>query len=99
MLTPRPVPEGGPPRRAVILTALLVEYRAVRAHLTDLREETHEGGTVYERGRFEAPGRAWEVGLVEVGAGNPTAAAAAERAVRHFRPDVLLFVGVAGGLK
>jgi formylglycine-generating enzyme required for sulfatase activity/nucleoside phosphorylase len=84
---------------AAILTALPVEYLAVRAHLSDLREETHPQGTVYERGRFEANGQAWEVGVVEIGAGNAGAAMEAERAIAYFKPDVVLFVGVAGGIK
>ena len=45
---------------AVILTALPVEYLAVRAHLQALREEVHAQGTIYERGTFGA----WEVGIV-----------------------------------
>lgn len=85
--------------KAVILTALEVEYRAVRAHLTELREETHRHGTVYERGQFEANGRTWDVALVQVGMGNPRAAFEAERAIAQFVPDAALFVGVAGGLK
>jgi nucleoside phosphorylase len=84
---------------AVILTALPVEYLAVRSHLADLREETHPQGTIYERGRFVANGQTWEVGIAEVGAGNAGAAVEAERAIVYFKPDVLLFVGIAGGIK
>jgi nucleoside phosphorylase len=85
--------------RAVMLTALPVEYSAVRTHLTDLREETHPQGTVYERGRFLGNGQEWEVGIVEVGAGNAGAAVEAERAIAHFKPNILFFVGIAGGIK
>ncbi len=84
---------------AVILTALSVEYKAVRAHLTDLKEETHPQGTVYERGKFSSGAHSWEVGIVEIGKGIPRAAVEAERAMRHFRPSVVFFVGVAGGIK
>lgn len=84
--------------RAVILTALPVEYAAVRVHLSDLHEQTHEQGTVYEEGTFRGE-QVWDVVLVEIGAGNAKTAAEAERAMQHFRPRVLLFVGIAGGLK
>jgi nucleoside phosphorylase len=83
---------------AVILTALSVEYQAVRAYLTNVREETHQG-TVYKRGIFTAEERMWEIGLGQIGAGNPGAAFEIERAIAHFQPNVVLFVGVAGGLK
>ena len=85
--------------RAVILTALPVEYLAVRAHLQALQEEVHAQGTVYERGTFSANGQEWAVGIVEIGAGNVGAALEAERAIAYFKPDVILFVGVAGGIK
>lgn len=84
--------------RAVILTALRVEYQAVRAHLNDLREETYRG-MVYERGMFTIGQRSWEVGIAEIGAGNAGAALEADKAITHFQPDIIFFVGVAGGIK
>ena len=90
---------GQAERRVVILTALPVEYEAVRAHLSGIREEVHPAGTVYERGRFISTERAWEVLLAEVGALGDAAAFEAERAIQHFGPAAAFFVGVAGGLK
>jgi nucleoside phosphorylase len=84
---------------AVILTALSVEYLAVRKHLEALQEKIHPQGTVYEEGAFVTPGQTWNVGIVEIGAGNPGAAVEAERAIAYFNPDIILFVGVAGGIK
>jgi nucleoside phosphorylase/tetratricopeptide (TPR) repeat protein len=84
---------------AVIVTALPVEYRAVRAHLAEISEDEHPEGDVYELGLFDAGERLWEVGIVEMGMGNPNAAQKTERAIAHFHPEVVLFVGVAGGIK
>src|SRR5947209_3908117 len=83
--------------RAVILTALSVEYEAVRAHLINLQEEVHKG-TIYERGSLIAGEWQWEIGIVQIGAGNSTAAFEAERAMGYLTPNIVLFVGVAGGL-
>lgn len=84
---------------AVILTAIPVEFVAVRAHLTDLQEEIHSEGTIYERGSFLSNGQLWQVGIVEVGAGNAEAAVETKRAIDYFKPSVVLFVGIAGGIK
>ncbi len=85
---------------AVILTALPVEYQAIRTHLAHLREEVHPQGTIYERGAFISPkNQLWNVGIVEVGKGNTGAARESERAINYFQPSVIFFVGVAGGLK
>jgi small GTP-binding protein len=84
---------------AVILTTLPVEYHAVRAHLTGLHEELDRQGTVYERGIFSANGQKWDVGIVQVGNGNARFALESERAIIYFNPDIILFVGIAGGIK
>src|SRR5258708_3850266 len=81
-----------------MLTALRVEYGAVRGHLHGLKEmELH--GTVYELGTIRGKGVIWEVVIAEIGAGNASAAAHLERAARSLDPEVAMFVGVAGGLK
>src|SRR5262245_60321134 len=87
------------PHRAVIVTALPVEYMAVRAHLANLHEEEHPQGDVYEQGVFNSEAYTWHIGIVEIGAGNPNAAQRTERILAHFRPRIVLFVGVAGGIK
>ncbi|WP_292379284.1 5'-methylthioadenosine/S-adenosylhomocysteine nucleosidase [Methanosarcina sp. UBA289] len=84
---------------AVILTALPVEYLAVRDHLTDIEEKTHPQGTIYECGIFSTNGQLWNVAIGEIGEGNEQAALEVERAVSYFDPSIIIFVGVAGGVK
>jgi nucleoside phosphorylase len=86
-------------RTAVVLTALAVERGAVMTHLADVHDEVHEAGTVYRVGTFATKTSDWTVAVALVGAGNAGAAFEAERAIRHFDPDVTLFVGIAGGIK
>src|SRR5215469_14750206 len=87
-------------KKVVILTALDLEFNAVRAYLTDIQEEVHEG-TIYEKGIFKTgPGKEdWEVVLVEMGMGNTSAALAGQRSISKYHPELLLLVGIAGGLK
>ncbi|GIH95909.1 5'-methylthioadenosine/S-adenosylhomocysteine nucleosidase [Planobispora siamensis] len=80
----------------VILTALDLEYQAVRGHLTDLCVHRHTAGTRFELGRLDGDGRRVALGLV--GKGNHPAAVITERAIAEFSPSALLFVGVAGAL-
>ena len=87
-------------RTAVVLTALPIEFQAVREHLVDVTERIHPAGTMFYIGRL--PGGQRRVALVEVGSGNRDAAVIAERAVSFLQPefqlDLLAFVGIAGGL-
>ena len=84
--------------RCVLLTALPVELRAVRSHLINVDEVVHKG-TVYDKGTFMSGRRKWEVFVAELGAGNDSAAFELERAVSRFDPAVVMFIGVAGGIK
>ncbi|WP_416902928.1 purine phosphorylase [Micromonospora echinospora] len=84
-------------RPVVFLTALDLEYEAVRRTLSDLRLHRHAAGTRFEIGHL-AGGRC-RVALGLVGKGNHPAAVLAERAIAVFRPKAVIFVGVAGGLR
>jgi 8-oxo-dGTP diphosphatase len=83
-------------RPIVILTALDLEYQALRDKLADPRLHRHPQGTRFETGLL-AGGRCG-VALAHVGKGNQPAAVLAERAIAAFAPAALLFVGVAGAL-
>jgi nucleoside phosphorylase len=87
-------------RRVVILNAIRVELEAVCAHLLGVHEETHRG-TVYRRGTFaDGDGTySWDVVVVQTGRGGYGAATETERAMTIYQPDLVLFVGVAGGRK
>jgi nucleoside phosphorylase len=84
------------PRPIVILTALDLEYQAIREKLIDPRLHRHQQGTRFEVG-WLMDGRC-RVALAHVGKGNQAAAVLAERAITEFAPLALLFVGVAGAL-
>lgn len=92
---------GGTGGTAVILTALGLEYAAVREHLEQVEElkEREARGTLYEIGTFTGRRGTWTVAVAETGEGNATAGVQLERAVQAFSPQVVLFVGVAGGRK
>ena len=85
--------------RAVILTSHPDDYQTICSHLTELTEETHPQGTVYELGQFSANGQTWEVAIAEIDNSNTSAASEAERAISHFKPDVIFLVSGATGIK
>lgn len=88
----------GQPLRALFLTALPVEYEAACMHLHSRQEVAYQGA-IYEQGIFATSAGTCRVGLVAVGSGNCPAAAEAERAMSYFSPDIIMFLGVAGGVK
>jgi tetratricopeptide (TPR) repeat protein len=85
--------------RAVILTSHPDDYQAVCTHLTELEEETHPQGTVYEVGRFSENEQIWEVAITEIDNINAVAASETERAISHFQPDIIVLVSAATGIK
>lgn len=88
----------GSARRAVILTALEVEHAAIIQHLSGPLSEHDERGLLFDIGSFEGRDR-WIVAVAQAGPGNLGAGIVLERAVTAFRPDVAIFVGIAGGRK
>jgi nucleoside phosphorylase len=62
-------------------------------------EDRHPAGTIYDTGTINTSDGTIDIAVAEIGAGNSGAAAHVERAVARFEPDLLLFVGIAGGIK
>ncbi|WP_432048248.1 purine phosphorylase [Streptomyces asiaticus] len=81
----------------VILTALNLEYEAVHRKLADPQVTVHKSGTRFEVGTV--PGTSCRVALGLTSKGNHSAAVLAERAIEHFSPAAVLFVGVAGRMR
>lgn len=88
-----------PTCEVIILTALPVEFQAVVEHLWDTQEIVHPQGTIYRVGNFTGKKRLLHVAVAQIGMGGGSAALETERAIHFFRPHLLLFVGIAGGLK
>jgi 5'-methylthioadenosine/S-adenosylhomocysteine nucleosidase len=89
------VPETQP--TVLVLTALPLEYAAVRAHIENREELVHRDGTRVEQGQL--PGTSWHVAIAELGMGAERAAALTTQLINWLRPEAVFFVGVAGSLK
>jgi adenosylhomocysteine nucleosidase len=81
----------------VILSALNVEFRAVRSQLTSTQVIRHGAGTHFVVGNVGRTRR--RVAATVTGEGNHAAAIIAERAIALFCPRALMFVGIAGSLR
>jgi nucleoside phosphorylase len=83
--------------KIVVLTALPLEYQAVRRLLESPTRVDHPAGTIFEHGRLS--GTSCTVYLTATGPGNDSAASITERAVNFVQPRAVLFTGIAGALK
>ena len=92
-------PNKNKPLRAVILTALPDEFKAVSAHLDNLRPDILRHGTRYEVGDFICVDSQWQVAYAELGPGSEGAGIETALALLKFDPHVAIFLGVAGGIK
>jgi nucleoside phosphorylase len=77
----------------VVLTAIGVEYKAARRHLTDLVMCRYRG-TVFEIGTLAD--QECRVAMAQIGPGNQVAGVMTERVISRFCPDIVMFVGIAG---
>lgn len=98
------VPSGGtsasirPQLKAVVFTALQLEYAAVIAHLPE-RSAARVGATRFEVGAFPGDVADWQVYVAEIGPGNVGTGIEVTAAVAVLQPSLVLFVGVAGSVK
>ena len=83
---------------AVILTAIQAEYSAVVAHLPE-RRSTRVGTTRFEVGDFAGDACDWKVHVCEIGPGNAAATREFVSAADGLKPQLVLFVGIAGSVK
>lgn len=85
----------------VILTAIKEEYAAVRAHLDpDSITVLKRDSVLYEEGIFKYNDQQIaKVIIKECGPRNPGTAQETQRAITNFRPQCILFVGIAGSRK
>ncbi|HTU12125.1 MAG TPA: hypothetical protein VMG08_14635 [Allosphingosinicella sp.] len=87
-------------RRAFIVTALLLEMKAVRAHLTDMGSVLGRHGTIYECGSFTDRGQEWLIVVAETGAGtHPAHDVASDGHVVFGKFELQILVGIGGSRK
>ena len=82
--------------KAAILTAISVEYESVREYLTDVKDYEN---TLYRYGLFNTDDSCWEVMIHKTGKYNTKSALETNRVIELFKPDIAIFVGIAGGIK
>ena len=87
------------PMTILVLTPLPVEFEAVLPFLQDLQEPVIKDAAAYELGTFKGKHHNYKMVVREPGMRNVDMALATEKAIQHFQPDIVLLVGIAGGVK
>lgn len=85
-------------KRILILTALNKEYKVVRNFLNNLEEEELDDGTIVEKGNPIDSNNS-VVYIRECGKGNTKAALSTDKLIKHVKPELTMFIGIAGGIK
>ena len=86
-------------RTALVLTALPLEYVAVRERLPAGDERRAHNGARYLESAVSGVDVRWKVYVFEIGMGNSPTASLISYAVDQFGADLVIFAGVAAGLK
>jgi hypothetical protein len=86
-------------RVAVIMTAVPLEFNAVRQGLLNGSMERAALGLRFLRGTVTGEAIDWTVYLAQAGMGNASTASVVAHAVSELRADLVAFVGTAAGLK
>lgn len=84
---------------ALIIVALPVERKAVAQILDDVEEGIEYADRTCMSGKLTRDGLDWDVLVRVAGRGNEETAAEVSPLADAFEPQVILFVGIAGGIK
>lgn len=84
---------------AVILTAIPCEFSSISNFLIDKSTKKLPSGIVYTEGFYQTNYGKLKIALFETGAGNIEAAVKTSEVVPHLNPNLIIFSGIAGGLK
>src|SRR5690348_12247899 len=85
-------------RTVLFLTALSIECSAIVEHISTAVTERVERDLVFDVGTFHGQ-NTWTVAVAQTGPGSVPAGVLLERATTAFDPEVVMFVGIAGGRK
>ena len=83
----------------LLLTPLPLEYTAVNQFVEGQRDTLFYDQAAYEIGTFTGLHHSFQIVLREPGMKNVDMALATEKAIQRFKPQIVLLVGIAGGVK